>query len=407
MSVLILHRASLAANPYPRWLSDYPGELLLLASQEKLNTFGETLPGPGAGYAHAEAFEGYDTSSRLIRTALELARRHRVRHVVATAEFDLERAAALRSLLGLPGQDPDSAAAFRDKFLMKARLRAAGVAVAADRDVRTAVDLLGFPSYPLVVKPRNGAAGFGTRVIADRDELRRQLPELAIYGAYQPNLMVEEFVEGDFYHVDGIVAGGKVVLSWPSRYLGSILPGRHTAPSGDVQLDASDPLTARLLAFTDEVLQAMPTPEVCTFHAEVFHTPGDELVLCEIASRTGGAKVKHILQATFGVDVNAYWLRAQVGLPVPELDRPEPARIGGSLLFPPRPGTLVSVPAGLDLPTLVEYDLLARPGRRLRDTTITTDYLAAVVLTGRDGADCRRWLDHAHELFEQGTVIAP
>lgn len=401
MTVLILNRASIAANPYIRWLDGYPGDVLLLTSQAKLDTFGEELP--HEGFAHSEAFTGYDTSSALLKRALELARRYNIRHVVAFAEFDLERAAALRELLGLPGQSRASARAFRDKVVMKEALSAGGVPVAAYRDVRTAIELLTF-DMPMVVKPRNGAAGFGTRVLRDPADRERYLATMTRTPGYQPNLMVERFIEGAFYHVDGIVRDGKVVLSWPARYFGSIMSGPRDAPFGDVMLDPDDPLTGRLIDVNERALRALPAPQLCTFHTEVFHTPSDELIVCEVASRTGGAKVKNVLEAAFGIDVNEYWIRSEVGLPVPDLARPAPSSIAGEMLFPPRPGTVRTIPDRLAVP-VTEYEVLARPGDVLSDSSSSTDCLAMVVAAGDDANECRRLLDQAHRDFEANVMI--
>jgi hypothetical protein len=44
---------------------------------------------------------------------------------------------------------------------------------------------------------------------------------------------------------------------------------------------------ARLQAYVETVVIALEGPSFFPFHAEVWHTPEDELVLCEIASRVG------------------------------------------------------------------------------------------------------------------------
>ena len=63
MNTLVLHRGSLAANPYHRWLADHPGRIVLLASAEQLALYGEELPVDEPKYAHVEAVSGYDSLS--------------------------------------------------------------------------------------------------------------------------------------------------------------------------------------------------------------------------------------------------------------------------------------------------------------------------------------------------------
>ncbi|HEV3406258.1 MAG TPA: NikS protein, partial [Candidatus Dormibacteraeota bacterium] len=96
----MLHRGPLAGTPYDRWLSDLGTHVLLLAAQEQLDLSGDALPREGA-YRHVEAVRGYDVNGYVEMRALQLARRHGVRHIVATQERDLERAAQLREILGL------------------------------------------------------------------------------------------------------------------------------------------------------------------------------------------------------------------------------------------------------------------------------------------------------------------
>ena len=239
-----------------------------------------------------EAVRGYDVNGYVEMRALQLARRHGVRHIVATQERDLERAAQLREILGLEGQRPHSAAAFRDKVEMKRLARDAGIPVAPHAEVECATDLIDFAGrfgFPLVLKPRNGGGSVDLRIIPGPEELDELLADetLAPDDA-QPNLIAEAFVPGPMCHVDGLVVNGRMVVAWASQYLYA-LASYQTDRGGrrDVTLDPDDPLGRRLLAFTERVIQALPGPDAFAFHAEVFHTPEDELVLCEIACLAG------------------------------------------------------------------------------------------------------------------------
>ncbi|MFE2531607.1 hypothetical protein [Streptomyces sp. NPDC059371] len=58
-NVLVLHRGSLTANPYHRWLAGHDGGIVLLASREFLDRHGERLPSGDSRYLHAEALADY------------------------------------------------------------------------------------------------------------------------------------------------------------------------------------------------------------------------------------------------------------------------------------------------------------------------------------------------------------
>jgi carbamoyl-phosphate synthase L subunit-like protein len=416
VTVLILHlRGSLKDAPYDRWLADYDGDLILLASREHMELLGEELP-TEHGYLVAEAVSGYQASGAVEARVLELAREHGVEHVIAPQEQDLERAARLREILGLPGQRVDSVEPYRDKILMKETVRAAGVPVATYRDVETAVDLVAFAEehgFPIVVKPRDGAGSFGVRILRSREALHEFLTTgIELYGPFQSNLMVEKFVSETMCHVDGLVVDGRVVYLWPSRYLYALAVYENDRGGRmDVTLDADDPLTARLVELTEKVIGALPSPPDFAFHAEIFHTPDDELVLGEIGCRFGGAAQRPIQRELFGLDPAECAIRAQIGLPLPVEPgkRLRPKTLTGQLALLKRPGRVLGLPGEAPFPWVVRTQLFVRPGDVMGPPAFAADFMVMWVITAPTRAESvrrmgqlERWfLDHL-ELGEAG-----
>jgi D-ala D-ala ligase C-terminus len=388
MNVLVLHRGSLATSPYDKWTADHDGEVVLLASREQIDHFGEKLPEPGNGYRHVEAIRDYDTGGRVEARALELARRYGVGHVIATQERDMERAAQLREILGLPGQRLDSVIAFRDKVLMKSMVSSAGIPVAPYAEVACAVDLISFAGkhgFPIVVKPRDGGGSVGLRFIHSKPELDAFLTgHFDLYGEDLPNLIVESFVHGPVCHVDGLVVGGRIVYAWPSQYL--YVLARYKGDRGgryDVTLDADDPLTQRLIEFIERVIDTLPGPSDFAFHAEVFHNTDDELVLCEIACTTGGAAQRDIQRTLFGIEPTETWVRAQLGLalPVDTSVRLRPARLTGQLVLLKRPGKVLALPGDPPFPWVESARVFVRPGDVMDEPAFAADFMAMFVVS--------------------------
>jgi hypothetical protein len=202
-----------------------------------------------------------------------------------------------------------------------------------------------------------------------------------------------------------------VVVAWPSRYLYQLESfARDPNARLDVALDPEDPLGQRLLAFTDRVLDALPTPEHTTFHAEVFHTPQDDLVLCEIASRNGGALIKSVLEVMFHVNLPTAWPRACVGLPVPlprDGSRMAPTGTAGQLLLLKRAGVVREIPDALPFPWLERYERYAERGQRLAQAASSGDFMVAMVVSASDRHTCEARLRQAAEWFESRLVIEP
>ncbi|MDH6577345.1 hypothetical protein [Kitasatospora sp. MAP5-34] len=420
MTVLVLHhRGSLVGTPYDQWLADHDGDVLLITSREHLALVGEELPAEGGGYARTAAVDGYETSGELEELALALAREHEIRYVVACQERDLERAAELRDILGLPGQRMDTVLPYRDKVVMKRRALAAGLRVAPYREIECATELVGFAEehgFPVVLKPRDSAGSVGLRILESRADLDDYLADgFDLYGPYQPNLMAEAFVHGSMCHVDGLVVDGRVVLSWPSQYQYTLASfATDTGPRLDLTLDVGDPLAQRLLAFTEQALGALSGPEHFAFHAEFFHTPEDELVLCEIACRTGGAAIRDIVRTLFGVDPSESWVRAQLGLPLPEwLGRtgPEkltPRQMSGQLVLMKRPGRVVAIPeVPPAFPWIEKYQVFVGPGQTMKAAAFSSDFLLTALVSGADQAECRARLQVLEEWFLGELVLEP
>ncbi len=409
MTVLVLHRGSLAASPYDRWAEGHG--VVLLASREQLDHLGEDLP--ETGYLHAEAVEGYDLAGRVEARALALAREHRVTHVIATQERDLERAAQLREVLGLPGQRLESVAAFRDKARTKAILAGAGIAVAPWVEIECAVDVIAFArdhGYPIVVKPRDGGGSVGLHIIRTEAELDTYLTTgFDLYDGHLPNLIVETYVEGPMCHIDGLVVGGEIVYAWPSQYLYALVTYKDDRGGRmDVTLDPGDPLSGRLVDFAEQVLDALPGPDDFTFHAEVFHGTGDRLVLCEIACRTGGAAQREIQQALFGIEPTEAWVRAQLGLPVPTgTGRLRPATMTGQLVLLRRPGLVRAVPGEPPFPWVESARVFVRPGEVMEAPTFSGDFLAAFVVSAPTREESEVRMRRLQEWFLDGLSVEP
>ncbi|MEU0332773.1 ATP-dependent carboxylate-amine ligase [Streptomyces sp. NPDC006193] len=384
-TVVVLVDSDYADTPYDKWSADAGVRPCLLVSARRYPQY-RHIPG-------ARSFDAYATGGEVERTALAL----RPRAVVARSEADVLRAARLRELLGVPGQDYASALAFRDKVLMKSLLRERGVAVPRFAPVRLVVDLLAFlraHPYPVVVKPAFGSGSTGTHVLRDDADLA------ALLAAGLPeHAQVEEFVDGVMHVVDGLVVDGVPRALFVSRYLNDCLSYRTGAPLGSVQLTRDDPLVDRLADYARHVLARLPTPPCTTFHLEVFRTPGDDLVLCEVASRTGGALTAAAVRAASGFDLDEEWYLAQVrgaAHPVPEVTGAAPGRSAGWVVFYPEAGTLAALPAEPP-PYVVEQRLRGTVGTRYEGGEKSGVYLAGYVVTGRDAGEVER---RAGELAE-------
>ncbi|MGV9251411.1 ATP-grasp domain-containing protein [Streptomyces sp. NPDC003697] len=373
--VLVLVDSDHADTPYDKWAAEAGVRAHLLVSRARYPQY-RHVPG-------AQVFDDYASGGGVERAALELADSVPLTAVVARAEGDLLRAARLREVLGVPGQDRSSALAFRDKVVMKSLVRERGLEVPEFAAVRTPADLLAFVrhhGYPVVVKPALGSGSTGTQVLHGPGDV-----DALLAAGLPDDPEVERFVEGTMHVVDGLVVDGRMRAAFVSRYVNDCLSFRAGGHLGSVQLTRDDPLTPRLVDYARQVLALLPTPDRTTFHLEVFHTPDDRLVLCEVASRTGGALTAPAVRAASGIDLDKEWFLAQAGPPrhglVPCVHGAAPGRSAGWVVFYPERGRLAALPQSPP-PFVAEQRLRGAVGTAYRGGEKSGVYLAGYVVTG-------------------------
>lgn len=247
--------------------------------------------------------------------------------LVALREQDLMRAARIRRSLGLPGMSPERVALFRDKLLMKRCASEHGIDVPRFVGVDTGADLAQAMQtfrYPWIVKPRRKAAGMGFRVLrADRD-VELLLDELAPQLDWDEplDLIAEEFVGTQMFHVDGVWSRGRFERLLAAEYIGlkphhQIDPGQIAdVLSGSLEVPPDDPGHAPLRAFVERLLQVLGGDASFAFHAEVWQRDG-RLLLNEVACRTGGGQVYFLQQEVFGANPDEIHLCALQGTLAP------------------------------------------------------------------------------------------
>ena len=222
-------------------------------------------------------------------------------------------AARLRERWGVPGMSVDAVRGFRDKQLMKERVRAAGLRVPRSRRVRTesetraAVEEIG---YPLILKPIAGAGSADTYKVTSAKELEGVLK--AMRGV--PEASCEEYIEGEEFTFDTVCVGGKPVYENVAAYLPKPLEMRTIEWISPVIITVRDMHQPKLkggIALGRKVLDALQMGDGFT-HMEWYLTPKGEAVFGEIGCRPGGAHIVDQMNYTSDIDLFREWARVSV-----------------------------------------------------------------------------------------------
>lgn len=381
MSVLVLSKRPLRQRPVHEWLAGAAPISLVTAA-------GAVDELDDAAFAEVVAVAEYD-SWQVEMEAERLAARRSVALVASSSEVDVLRAARLRDRLGLVGQSVASATAYRDKLVMTRTARAAGIAVPEFAAVDRPGDLIAFVEehgFPVVVKPRRRGGAEGVHELRSAADLAGLMGSGVLPAApAQPGeWMVQVFVAGALCHVDGVAAEGRIVHCWPSRYSGGNAEAvRRSVPLTSGMLDPREPAFGALVDHAAAVIDALPHfPLPMSFHLEAWlPRSGGAPVLCEVASRTGGASVADVYAAAFGVHLSRENLRGQAGLPIAGVPV-RPARFGGWVAITPRRGRFVPPREPCPVPGVH----LRVTGAQRSGPVHAGDAVAAAVVEGSDAA---------------------
>lgn len=220
--------------------------------------------------------------------------------------------AEVRERLQIRGMDANEALHFRDKSVMKARLREHNLPCAASVLATSSKEALAFSDrigLPLVVKPPAGAGSRNTFRVESREELEAHLAQQPP-GAKTP-LMLEEFIQGEEYSFDTVTLHGKHLFHSISRYRpGPLEVMANPWIQWTVQLpkDISGPEFDAIKQAGPRALDVLGIHTGLT-HMEWFKKPGGSIAISEVAARPPGAQFTSLLSWAHDLDFYTAWAR--------------------------------------------------------------------------------------------------
>ncbi|MET9695318.1 hypothetical protein ABZY31_00070 [Streptomyces sp. NPDC006529] len=243
--------------------------------------------------------------------------------VLALSEFGLIEACHVREHLGIEGPGLAAVERVRDKVRMKEALAGSGLRYPRFVAAPSPDGTLPWTGRT-VLKPRQGASSEDVSVHATAREALRAYGLLPDAGEFQ----LEEHIDGDILHADGLVQEGRLVEVAVSRYVNKPVEYAQGAPLGSHQ----EPCTPPQRALVEQVVKVLGIEEGC-IHLEFFHTPEGALVFLEVANRVGGAAVVSTHELHTGVHLPSHEIAVRLGLQRPPAGPPS-GRHHGWLAFP-------------------------------------------------------------------------
>jgi hypothetical protein len=219
-------------------------------------------------------------------------------------EYWLETEARLRTDFNMFGIQSGEIAGVKSKSLMKARFRAAGVAVASGAVARTLEEgkrVVGETGYPVVAKPDIGVGAIATYKISCAGELERFFS-----GKPPVDYLLEEFIDGRILSFDGLAdRGGNPVFHTAHAYSQGVME----AVNNDDHLFyySFREIPPDLEAAGRSVLRAFDVRERF-FHFEFFRTNRDgRIVALEVNLRPPGGLTTDMFNYANDIDIYRQW----------------------------------------------------------------------------------------------------
>jgi len=304
---------------------------------------------------------------------------------------------------------------------MKTILRENNIKVPDFAVVESASDIIDFVKHhgkEVVVKPRKGYSSVNTWIINSEADLENLLnSSFNTVNGYDAalDLEVEKFIHGQMYHIDGIVYDGEVKLSCPSCYVNICADFKNSKFLASYTLSSTNPLFARLQQFTVNCIKALGGPSCFPFHCEAWVTPEDDIVFCEIASRTGGAWVRHVIWRQYEIMQDKTFMQWQVQQEIthPELgndwkDRESvTTELAGWIFIYPQVGQIDKIPMECTLPCVAFSETFGAAGDKFLSRVNCVDSIFSAVFIGKDEQEMVKNAHSIYQWFEENTVYLP
>jgi biotin carboxylase len=253
-----------------------------------------------------------------------VARKEKLDRIVALDDFDVEKAAALREHLRIPGMGDTTARYFRDKLAMRTQAASRSIPVPEFLHVLNHEEISEFAKqvkFPFIVKARLLAGAHGLKKVNNEEELWSRINEL---GDEQSFFLMERFIPGNIYHVDSIVYENEVRFALASKY-GK--PPFEVAHSGRVFTSRTvlreSEIEQELLKLNEKVIKAMGLLRGVS-HTEFIEADEDgKLYFLETSARVGGAHIADLVEAASGINLWREWAKIEIQRGVGDYEYPQ------------------------------------------------------------------------------------
>lgn len=360
------------------------------------------------GFAFADHCEVADVLDK--ERNLEIARKYDVRAVM-TDESDIAvpTVAYVAEKMGLPGIGEDMAGLFTNKYRMRCFCREkeiSSVEFCLCRTPEEAAEFVRGLGRRCIMKPLDSQSSRGVFILDEPQDAFRFFEKSVSYSSTESSVIVERFIDGVEFTVDGLVYNGRhcsLAISEKKHFshnpsIASELFFSYENENYDYE---------KLRRQNDRLVEQSGLPFGFT-HAE-YKWENGEFYLIEIAARGGGTRISsHIVPLMTGIDNYRFLIEASLGYPIDEsqIRGPKATRRCAVLKFlsEERAGALVSAIRGAEEvranPHILELRLEFGVGDRVYQAQDDRSRIGFYVAYGESEQELRRTMDWVRETLK-------
>ncbi len=257
-----------------------------------------------------------------IRAVTNIAGTQTIEKIVGIDEFDVLTAARAREHLQIEGMSSSYLLRFRDKLRMRKMACKAKMPcpefIGTFNPEKINHFLENVPA-PWVVKPRTEVNAFGIRKCETAEQVWQTLNELDARNTWRDHpsqFLIERFIESKVFHVDSIVAGGKVLACGVSEYGMAPFKVSHQGGVFTTSIVLYKSKERRELEKLNKRLLKTFEYQRGVAHAEFLRCAATgRFYLLEVAARVGGAYIAEVLEQASGFNLWREWAKLETAMP--------------------------------------------------------------------------------------------
>lgn len=288
------------------------GDEVPLVNAFKTRGYFVIVVGAGLDYPCVQiADKFYDIDIRDREKLLNIAKKENVVAVASNVvSIAVEITAWLNDCLKLPGITYEVAHCFTNKALMREKARMNGVFNPDFKWVKNIEDAVCFAEktgFPLIIKPVDGNSSKGVIKVNNIKELRECFEESICYALNDEGCIIEEFIEGPEYIVDGFSIDGKCINTDVAFKDHFSVDNRFISKAVVIQdaLHCTTEIEKKLLEAHKRTVEGLGLSFGPTHGEYIFCPNNNSVYLVEVAARGGGIRLSSdMIPLATGIDIN-------------------------------------------------------------------------------------------------------